>query len=416
MLERRVERRLDAAARGEVDLGAEQRREHGDVGAASTPGSEPTNTRTVASPIDTGTVSACSKNGPMWRDASGRATHSCTPCRRGRRRGRHLGVRDAAPRRHEVHRAGAHQLVAARAVAMLDLALEEPAHGLQPGVRVRRHDHAAGCRDVVGSVVVGEAPRADRRAAALGERAPHVHRARTAERHVARGEHLDDRALTAPRAGTPARPGRVLEVAHVGMLPADAEGGAVVCDALRCPRFGPSPASMATCLPPRVFAASASSQWRSPRCSSCRPATRPATPPQTSPASPSEEEAAPVDVDPESGGEIEDAAEEETEGPSIRWSRTTSRRSSGASRWRPDRARHLGQFHRAPRSARRSACSSRPARATASRSSLVAAPRRPDLHGRLRAAHHPLLDAVDVTTTEPLFVEVAGTEVEVPIK
>ena len=36
--------------------------------------------------------------------------------------------------------------VAADAVAVLDLALEQPAHGLQPGVRVRGYVHPAGRR------------------------------------------------------------------------------------------------------------------------------------------------------------------------------------------------------------------------------------------------------------------------------
>ena len=51
-----------------------------DASGATPPASAPTNTRTVASPTVTGVVSACSKNGPTWREASGSATQSCTPC------------------------------------------------------------------------------------------------------------------------------------------------------------------------------------------------------------------------------------------------------------------------------------------------------------------------------------------------
>ena len=42
--------------------------------------SEPANTRTVASSIVTGVVSACSKKGSTLREASGSTTQSCTPC------------------------------------------------------------------------------------------------------------------------------------------------------------------------------------------------------------------------------------------------------------------------------------------------------------------------------------------------
>ena len=87
-------------------------------------------------------------------------------------------------------RTGPDDGVRAEAVAVLDLAGEQPAHRLQPGVRVRRDVHATGAGDVVRAVVVGEAPGADERALALGEGAPHGHRAGAAERDVARFEDL----------------------------------------------------------------------------------------------------------------------------------------------------------------------------------------------------------------------------------
>jgi hypothetical protein len=70
-------------------------------------------------------------------------------------------VLDAAPRRHEVQFARSHHRVAARAVPVLDLAGEQPAHGLETGVRMRWHDHSAGCGHVIRPVVGEEAPRAD---------------------------------------------------------------------------------------------------------------------------------------------------------------------------------------------------------------------------------------------------------------
>ena len=77
------------------------------------------------------------------------------------------------------------------AVAVLDLAGEQPAHGLQPRVRVRGDSHPARLRDLVGTVVVDEAPGPDQRAVPLRERPAYPHRARPAERHVARDHDLD---------------------------------------------------------------------------------------------------------------------------------------------------------------------------------------------------------------------------------
>ena len=66
-------------------------------------------------------------------------------------------------------------------------------HRLQPGVRVRRDAHPAGVGDVVGPVVVEEAPGADQRALPLRQGAAHRHRPRAAEGYVAGRHHLDAR-------------------------------------------------------------------------------------------------------------------------------------------------------------------------------------------------------------------------------
>ena len=95
-----------------------------------------------------------------------------------------LRVADAATGGHQVDLARADQGVVAGGVPVLDLPGEQPAHRLQPGVRVRRDLHAAGVGDPVGTVVVDEAPRADQRALALRQRAAHGHRPRSAERDL----------------------------------------------------------------------------------------------------------------------------------------------------------------------------------------------------------------------------------------
>lgn len=135
--------------------------------------------------------------------------------RRGRGR-RDLGVADASTGGHQVDLAGTHHRVVAGAVAVLDLAREQPAHGLQPRVRVRRDDHAAGVGDEVGPVVVDEAPRADQRAVPLRKGAAYPHGAGPAERDVARGHDLDPRR---DRAGGRDLVGPVLEVAHSTSVP-----------------------------------------------------------------------------------------------------------------------------------------------------------------------------------------------------
>jgi hypothetical protein len=105
-------------------------------------------------------------------------------------RGGHLRVRDAVAASHQIELSGADERMGAEAVTVLDRAAEEPAHRLQPCVRMRRQVHAARS-DLDRSVVVGEAPGADQRPGPLRNRAPHLQCPRSAQWHVARREHLD---------------------------------------------------------------------------------------------------------------------------------------------------------------------------------------------------------------------------------
>ena len=104
---------------------------------------------------------------------------------RGVRR-RHLRVADSRARSHQVQFTGAHQGMHACAVTMFHLAAEQPADGLQPGVRMWGNVHPRAAADVVGPVVVGEAPRTDQRTLPLGQRPSHPDGARAAERHFSR--------------------------------------------------------------------------------------------------------------------------------------------------------------------------------------------------------------------------------------
>ena len=116
---------------------------------------------------------------------------------RRRLRERNLGMLDARTRGHEVQLARPDNSMRPDAVAVLDLALEQPTHRLQARVRMRGYGHPARGRHEVGAVVVDEAPRADEAARSLRERAVHGHRTRAAERHLARLEDLDGRGRAA---------------------------------------------------------------------------------------------------------------------------------------------------------------------------------------------------------------------------
>ena len=104
--------------------------------------------------------------------------------------GRDLGVADAATRGHQVELAGPHHGEVARAVVVLDLAGEQPAHRLQPGVRMGCDLHPAGLPDVVGPVVVEEAPGSHQRPPAGGERTPDPHRPQPTQGHLTRRDEL----------------------------------------------------------------------------------------------------------------------------------------------------------------------------------------------------------------------------------
>ena len=72
-----------------------------------------------------------------------------------------LRVGDAEAGRHQRQLARTEGDVAAEGVPVVHLALEQPRHRLQPGVRVRRHLHPGAGGDVVGPVVVDEGPGPD---------------------------------------------------------------------------------------------------------------------------------------------------------------------------------------------------------------------------------------------------------------
>lgn len=78
-----------------------------------------------------------------------------------------LGVRDGPAGGHQPQLAGPYGLLAAEAVAVQHLALVQPADRLEPDVRVRRHLHPRLVGDVVGAVVVDEAPSSDHTAAQI---------------------------------------------------------------------------------------------------------------------------------------------------------------------------------------------------------------------------------------------------------
>src|SRR5207344_1587380 len=98
-----------------------------------------------------------------------------------------------------------------------DLTGEQPAHGLEPGVRVGRHVHPTCGADVVRAVVIGEAPGADEGALSLGQGPADGHGPRASERYVAGLEDLD--AVAMGRFGWAERLlGRGLDIAHAASL------------------------------------------------------------------------------------------------------------------------------------------------------------------------------------------------------
>src|SRR5699024_11221245 len=131
----------------------------------------------------------------------------------------HLGVADPAAGGHQVDLAGSDHRVVVPGVVVGDVAREQPAHRLETGVRMRRHIHAPGGRDVVGAEVVDKAPGPDEGPLALRQRPLDGHRPRAAERDVAGGDDLDRRASGLGPVGSASRlaldlPGIELDVAH----------------------------------------------------------------------------------------------------------------------------------------------------------------------------------------------------------
>jgi hypothetical protein len=75
------------------------------------------------------------------------------------------------------------------AVAMFHFAAEQPADRLQPGVRMRRHVHADAVADIMWAIVIGEAPRPDKRPLPLRQRPADPDGPRATQRHFARVQH-----------------------------------------------------------------------------------------------------------------------------------------------------------------------------------------------------------------------------------
>ena len=99
---------------------------------------------------------------------------------------RPLRVGDPVTGGHHVELTGPDRLHVAEAVPVQDLAVQQPGHRLQPGVRVRRHLHAGPLRHIVRAEMVDEAPRANHPARPLRQQPPH--RGVPTQRHVVAGQ------------------------------------------------------------------------------------------------------------------------------------------------------------------------------------------------------------------------------------
>ncbi len=84
---------------------------------------------------------------------------------------------DAAPRGHQVARAGADRRIGAEAVAMVDRALEQIGDGRQVDMRVRAHVHPLPDVEMRGAELVDEDEGANHRPRLVGQRAADVERA-----------------------------------------------------------------------------------------------------------------------------------------------------------------------------------------------------------------------------------------------
>lgn len=117
--------------------------------------------------------------------------------------GRDLGVADSGAGGHQVDLSGQDETGMSTGVDVFDGPGEEPAHGLEAGVRVRGYVHSARSRDIIGPVMVDEAPGADERALTLREGPAHGHRPGPAQGDAPGSDDLDGRpaALSALRSG-----------------------------------------------------------------------------------------------------------------------------------------------------------------------------------------------------------------------
>jgi hypothetical protein len=103
---------------------------------------------------------------------------------------RHFRMVDSGAAGHQVELTRANRGVDARAVSVFDLAAEQPADGLQPGMWMRRNVHAGGSAEVVWTVMVAKTPRTDQCALPLRKRPTDPDRARAAHRDLPRFQHL----------------------------------------------------------------------------------------------------------------------------------------------------------------------------------------------------------------------------------
>ena len=193
VLERGVRGEVDAGPRVEHQLGAEQGGERRHRGGASGQRSQEHPQDASGQPDGLGDVMLeVARRMPV---AVGQSHPQLHPVQHGGRRRGDLRVADAVPAGHEVDLAGPDERVLAQAVAVLDLAAEQPADGLQPGVWMGCDVHATAGPDVVGTVVVGEAPRADQRALPLRQGPAHGHRPGAAQGDRPRCQDLHDGPL-----------------------------------------------------------------------------------------------------------------------------------------------------------------------------------------------------------------------------
>ena len=136
---------------------------------------------------------------------------------RGVRNRRVLGMRDRTTRGHQAQLTRTDHVVVAKAVLVMHLAVEEPAHRLQPEVRMRWHLHSRLVGNVIGSVVVHEAPCADEPTTKIRQKP--ADDGTLAELHLSTGEQLGGRFRG--NAGPSVRSdhaGRPVEIAHSATL------------------------------------------------------------------------------------------------------------------------------------------------------------------------------------------------------